>query len=263
MPTAKENELSEVLSPQGRGQHWVQGVRGPQNSAPRSPNPQNEDPSHQAVTRLSPLNTNGNDPKCGGHEMQEVDQTGQGVWLGPVRGGGERGTGTVAAGTAVAGWPGHSNLRSVRPLRTRGKDLRQMRCQRRPRPEVSSVRVASPSPAKPQSPQTALRPRRGSGTRVLSPAAALQSPDPGGERVNPGGARSGPIFRGMHSLPPTNPLREPSPLPSPPLLTPGAAARSRRCRPTRAGIESEMQAQKAKRAGPQDEKKTGGRGRIR
>lgn len=149
--------------------------------------------------------------------MQEVDQTGQGVWLGPVRGGGERGTGTVAAGTAVAGWPGHSNLRRVRPLRTRGKDLRQMRCQRRPRPEVSSVRVASPSPAKPQSPQTALRRRRGSGTRVLSPAAALQSPDPGGERVNPGGARSGPIFRGMHSLPPTNPLREPSPLPSPAL----------------------------------------------
>lgn len=187
-----------------------------------------------------------------------MDQTGQWVWPGPVRGGGERGTGTVAAGRAEAGWPGHSDLRRVRPLRTRGKDLRQMR---------SSVRVASPSPAKPQSPQTALSPRRGSGTRVLSPSAPRGSPVPRPWRRGrePGWRRSRPHFS-RDALPAPDqpaPGALSPPLPSPPLLTPGAAARSGRRRPARAGIESEIQAQKAKRAGPPDGKKTGSRGWIR
>ena len=91
----------------------------------------------------------------------------------PSEEGGERGTGTEAAGTAVAGWQGRSNLQRVRLLRTRGENLfRQttFKCQRRPQPGASSVRVASPSPAKPGSPQTVPDPRPRSGSRVLSAA---------------------------------------------------------------------------------------------
>ena len=73
--------------------------------------------------------------------------------------------------------------------------------------------------------------------------------------MSPGGAGLGPIFRGTHPPAPDQPA---SGALSPPSLTrPGAAARSRRRRPARAGIESEIRAPKAKRARPPGQKKTG------
>lgn len=228
----------------------------------RFPNPKNEDPSHQTVIRLSPFNTTGNDPKRGGHRMLvvrsgpnwTVDLARPCQRRGIARDGNHSGrdnSGRVAGPLRPAARPPAAYPREgpstdgVPAAPAAGSVL----C-----PGGFSLSCETPVPPYSAQPETRKRDSRPPAFR----APRLSSPRPWRRGREPVWLRSRPHFsRDAFSVP------DPSApgavfLPCPPLLTPGATARSRRRRPTRAGIESEIEARKTKHARPPDEKKTGG-----
>lgn len=213
------------------GHHRLQGIGGPwettnqpNKKTPRSQHQQKEDPSHQAVTCLSRLNTTENDSKCGRRGML-VTRSGPKLTAGLERPchrrGRARDRNCTAAGATVAGWQGARTCSAcdscVPEVKTSSVRRRSSPngARSRERPPFGSPRPLprSPSPRRPCSAETEKRESRALGCHA-----------PRGGDVSPGDAGLGPRFRGACTLRP-RPTRPGSPLPSLPSLPTPAGPR--------------------------------------
>nr|XP_021521474.1 nascent polypeptide-associated complex subunit alpha, muscle-specific form-like [Aotus nancymaae] len=146
------------------------------------------------------------------------------------------------------------NLGCARHLLSQGEHLQEMRCksQWHPHPEVSSLQVAPPSHATPQSPQPLLS----QGPRIGNPTPPrLSSPLTQDERMRArAGTGPGRIFTDCTPRP--GATRSSSPFPAPSTRSGGDALAG-------AGTKSQIQAPEAKAAVPPGGKKTAGGWRMR